>query len=674
MTHNEATLLVEIGVEEIPSRFLRGLADDFAARFERALREARISCQDARRWFTPRRMVFQARVARAQAADVETVRGPAVSAAYQDGEPTAALYGFLRRVNLTSDALTRDTVGGREYVTASVSKPVDSAARAIPGLIAGVLATLPQPRSMRWGSDDTRFIRPIRWIVVLLDDEVLHGSAMGVAFGNQTFGNRTDCPAALTVARVEDYWEALGRGVVMVDADEREAAIRSQARGLAERYGGTADIDPTLMAEVTNLIEWPTPFLGTFDESFLSIPEPILVTSMRVHQRYFPVRGMDGQLMHYFIAVRNGIGEDLDAVRHGNEKVLRARLSDARYFFSHDIAAPLASHLPKLSGVTIHDKLGTYQDKADRMMRLLERTRGWWNLSPSQLDAVTRAIALYKCDLLTQVVGEFPELQGEMGAIYAQRDGEDAQVVEAIRDQYRPASIGDRLPESPVAQLLGLMDRVDTLCAFYQADIRATGSEDPFGLRRAAMGAARLAVETDIMAGRTMHQLVGAAAAETGGGALVAREVLNLVTSRLVSHWEVQWPSRLLLAVLAREFPWSDLSRRLVFFRDHSSDLDTLSQTYKRVARIVASAPLRDDPGSVLRGVEGELNAACIKTETAVGLEDWWDAAQEMVPVVTRLFDEVLVMDPDETVRERRVALLRRVLHVLSRYCDWDVL
>jgi glycyl-tRNA synthetase beta chain len=337
----------------------------------------------------------------------------------------------------------------------------------------------------------------------------------------------------------------------------------------------------------------------------------------------------------------------------------------------------LASRVGVLAQVTVHAKLGTYQDKIDRMQRLLERTREWWPLSAGGLDAVTRAILLYKCDLLTQVVGEFPELQGEMGAIYAQRDNEDARLVDAIGDQYRPASGADRLPKSVEGQVLGLLDRVDTLTAFYRANIRATGSEDPFGLRRAALGAARLASETDVMASHTMSELVTEALAEAGAGGDAAGEVTALIASRLETQWAEQWPRDLVAAVLAREFPWRELSRRLSFFEAHRGQSEALSLAYKRVARMVKStAPSVADAAQGFWGIEGVLYQASVDAAAyeAGDLEGWWSAVNSMVPLVNQFFDEVLVMDPDQSIRERRLALLRRVLGVLGRYVDWEAL
>lgn len=675
MTKASRTFLVEIGVEEIPSRFLESLSDAYCVEMAKALDDARLLSQNPRVWSTPRRLVFQAEVAARQSVAVETVRGPALASAFQDGVATKALQGFLRRVGMNAEDLGRTTVGEKDYVTATLEKPVHSADEILPGLLDRVLASLPQPRSMRWGSDDVRFIRPVRWVVAVLDEQVLEGQAFGVAFGKVTYGNRTDHPGALLVSSVSDYWKALIEGNVTVDVEQRRRAIRDQGQILASQSGGVPDWDPTLLEEVVNLIEWPTPFLGEMDPKYLDLPEPILVTSMRVHQRYFPIRGPNNRLLPYFLAVRNGIGEDLDAVRHGNQRVLAARLADAQYFYDLDRKSHLVDHAPDLSGVTLHAKLGTYHDKIERLGRLFLKTRTWWTLDAQAQNQFERALRLFKCDLLTQVVGEFPELQGEMGGIYAALDGEEPVVAQAIQDQYRPLSADDVLPQGTVGQVLGLLDRVDTLVSFYDAGMRASGSEDPFGLRRQAMGIARLASETAVLNGHTVIELLDVAIDAVGAQLSVKDEVYALIVQRLVSQWEGRWPKESIQAVLAREFPWHSFVERLRFLDQHGVDRDDVVAAYKRISRILANqviAPGRDP----YEGIEEKL-AVVIEKVLATppdALDAWWDKVQDVVPVVTEFFDRVLVMDPDSGVRLRRLRLLASAKEALGRYYDWEAL
>ncbi|NMP23022.1 glycine--tRNA ligase subunit beta [Sulfobacillus harzensis] len=671
------TFIVEVGVEEIPSRFVEALSAEFARMMEASLLEERLHYRTPRRAATPRRLIFQAAVAEQQTHEVEQVRGPAVSVAYREGVPTPALDGFLRRVNKRPEELSRAVVGGKEYLVAGVEKPTQSAREVLPEIVSRVLASLPQPRSMRWGSGDARFIRPVRWILALFDDEVLRVEALGVESGSVTYGNRTDHPEAIGIKDAREYWPALERVLVEADGEKRRTVIREVGDMLAAEAGGRVDWDEELLDEVANLVEWPTPFLGGFEEEFLEVPDPVLITSMKVHQRYFPLKQPNGHLLPAFLAVRNGRGEDLAEVRHGNEKVLRARLSDARYFYRLDQKTPLSEHEPGLAGVTLHAKLGTYADKVARLLQLFDETRTWWNVDQAGAEDVVRAIHLYKCDLLTQVVSEFPELQGEMGAIYAKQEGERPDVEAAIRDQYHPGFPGDRVPDRPVAAILGLLDRADTLVSFYGANLRATGSEDPFGLRRVALGLARIAAETPVLGDHTVTDLIATAAKVAEVDAAVVNQVLQLVTMRLMSEWENEWPTPWLQAVLARSFPWPQLGTRLAFIRDHQGTelFSAAAQAYKRLERIARDAGptvLHDTYG----GVEGDLKAAADQALTiaAEDLASWWGAVENLVPVVERFFEEVLVMDPDPMVRQGRLGLVKYVAEALGRYYAWDVL
>lgn len=667
--------IVEVGVEEIPSRYVERLAENFAQMMEAALNQERLAFQRPRALSSPRRLIFRAEVALTQKAEVETVRGPAVGVAYRDGQPTKALEGFLRRVNKTPAELQRENIGGKEYLLAGVEKTVLPAHEVLPRAVTQVLETLPQPRSMRWGSGDARFIRPVRWLLLLFGDQVLSTEALGVRSGSLSYGNRTDHPEAVEVLRAGDYESTMASLLVEINPGRRRAVIQEVGDALAQEVGGVVDWDADLLNEVTQLVEWPTPFLGTFEKDFLQIPEPVLITSMKVHQRYFPMRHRDGALINAFVAVRNGKGEALDQVRRGNEKVLRARLSDARYFYQLDEKVPLADLEPKLRGVILHAKLGSYADKIARVESLFDRTRAWWPLDQVGAQNLRRAIHLYKCDLVTQVVSEFPELQGEMGAIHAQQNGEALDVQEAIRDQYRPGFPKDRVPIRPVAAILGLLDRADTLVSFYGAGIRPTGSEDPFGLRRVALGLARIAAETSVMGSHSVQALLEVAADSASLGSSVAGEVGQLVTQRLMSEWEADWPHEWLEAVLARPFPWTKLSDRLRFLADHhqSALFSSAAQAAKRLERIARGAD-ETEIGTHYTGVEAALK---VKADAALKIPEddlagWWAAVENLVPVVEHFFDAVLVMDPDPAVRRLRLGLVGHAARALGRYFDWD--
>ncbi|MCY0879145.1 MAG: glycine--tRNA ligase subunit beta [Firmicutes bacterium] len=668
--------LVEVGVEEIPSRYLASLAASFQQALEAELQNARLWQAPSALFYTPRRLVVEASVAAQQAPELEVIRGPQAAQAWREGAPTEALLGFARRVQVPLDALEREMVQGKEYLVARVAKPQRGAEEVLPQLVPQALAKVALPRSMRWGRTDERFLRPVRWLVMFLDGRFLPGEIFGVRARPETYGNRTDHPGALPVASVAGYWEALARGRVEADPERRREAILREGQRLAREVGGTLDVDPDLLDEVVNLVEWPTPFVGAFDPAYLALPDPLLITAMRVHQRYFPVRSPEGRLMPYFVAVRNGIGAALDQVRRGNERVLRARLADARYFFELDRKEPLESRRAGLENVLFHQKLGTYQDKVDRVRALYQETLAGWQVPKSAQPWVERAIELYKCDLLTHVVGEFPELQGVMGGIYATFDGEPEAVAAAIRDQYRPASPSDPLPEGAVGQLLGILDRVDTLVMFYAHGIKATGSEDPFGLRRAALGLARLSTETGVWGDHSLGEVLGRMARLAGASEGVADAVHQLIQSRLASLLEAKWPPALVQSVLAADNPWPQIEERLAFFQgvQDTPEWLALQEAYRRVARILSGVQGIEEREGGHGAAAEALHRACSQALAAPegDLQAWWRSLAFLVPAIHEFFEGVLVMDPDPEVRAERLGLLKKVERALTRYGVWE--
>ncbi|MDA8192606.1 MAG: glycine--tRNA ligase subunit beta [Thermaerobacter sp.] len=664
-------LVFEVGVEEIPSQYLTELAEELFARVMAELSGARLAAFDMKWGATPRRLVVMGQVARWQAPEAERVKGPALTVAYRDGQPSPALRGFAKRVGVEPSALTVEGVGAKAYVAAVIAKPVQSAGEVLPRVLESAFSNLSLPRSMRWGTGDIRFIRPVRWCLALLGDQPLAVTIAGIASGTVTYGNRTDHPQAIRVPSAAQYLSTMAEGRVVLDPLERAEAIRRQGGELAEEIAGLVPFDEQLLAEVTNLVEWPTPFLGRFDDHFLNIPEAILVTSMKVHQRYFPVRGKDGRLLPAFLGVRNGQGRALEQVRAGNEKVLRARLADADYFYRQDISQPLAARRPLLDAVVFHARLGTYGDKIGRVAALFDGTREWWAFDSRQEAAWRRGLELFKCDLVSQVVQEFPELQGEMGAIYAERDGEAAEVVAAIRDQYHPGFPGDRIPAQPVGQLLGLLDRIDTVVMGMAADLRPTGSEDPFGMRRYALAIGRLAMETPILGSRSVAQLTRHAARlwnlpEQAGEAATA-----LVQTRLENMLAVQYPVEVVRAVLAVAEGWTSLEERIIWVHGLRQDPDYAGflAAFKRMWRVIDNAAPTYASDYPL-GAEQSLAAIADELETIghAAREQWWDRVRASLPVVNRFFEDVLVMDPDLGLRQRRVGLLARCCRAYRRY------
>ncbi|MBX5466789.1 MAG: glycine--tRNA ligase subunit beta [Firmicutes bacterium] len=669
--------LWELGVEEIPSRYLDALTSDLMAQVTERLQVHRLEAGAVKAAATPRRLVLWGPVRAQQAEAREAVRGPQWRQAFTaEGEPTPALAGFLARVGADRSEVREAVVGGRTYAVVEVRKPVASAEAVLPQALAEALAAVPLPRSMRWGEGAYRFLRPVRWTQLWLEDRLVPWTVMGVESQPKTYGNRTDAPEAVPVAGIDHYWALLPTIRVMVSGEERRRHILAEARRLAAEVGGVLGESEDLLQEVANLVEWPTPFRGEFDPEFLAVPDVVLTTSMRVHQRYFPVYGEDGRLLPYFVAVRNGVGEDLEAVRRGNEKVLRARLNDAAYFYREDLRQPLAERAEGLHRVLFWEGVGSYRDKVERMTALARRVLPELGLEPAAEAWVVRAVALCKADLLSHVVQEFPELEGVMGGIYARAAGEAEEVAEAIAGHYLPRGADDPVPSSRWAQLLGLLDRVDTLVALLGRDIRPTGSEDPYGLRRAALGIGRILAEGALGPRLSLRALLAEAAAVAEVPATVADEAHDLIVGRLAYHWQDRWPSEWVMAAVAADDRLGSLPARLerlaAFRRDPG--FEGWVTAAKRAARVLSQAAAEAAPEPVLP-VEAELWAATAAATAAWSDRPeewgrWWEAIPRLAQAVDRLFEAVLVLDPDPAVRARRLGLLRHARAALILPAD----
>lgn len=662
----------EIGVEEIPSQYVRAIMDDLGIRVAAALERARIGSAAPHVAATPRRLVVWGEVAPEQASTVTRVRGPSLDHAYREGEPTSALQGFLKRVGVGRDALKTVEEKGRTYVLAEVAEPVQTAAEALVAALAQAFSELKLPRSMRWGEGRHRFIRPVRWTLLYLEDQPLTLEVAGVLAAPRTHGNRTDHPEALDVSGYDDYWRALDRGRVMLDPNARAADIRQRGSDLARSVDGAMGDDPGLLDEVTALVEWPTPFLGRFDESFLAVPHPVLVTAMRVHQRYFPVYGSGGALSPHFVGVRNGVGEALDQVRRGNEKVLRARLKDAEYFYREDLKHPLGELQAGLEHVVFQEKLGSYGDKVRRICTQIADWITWW----PDLDraALNRAAALAKADLLTHVVQEFPELEGVMGAIYARAGGEAKAVADAVGEQYLPRAQGDPIPRTRLGQALGLLDRLDTLAASFGHGIRPTGSEDPFGLRRAGFGVARILTEGGLPPALPLKRVIGGAVAAAGVNAAVTDDIFQFLVERTISLWEGRFPSGWIAMVAKQSDRAGEWRARLEQVRQWSQTpgWEEYLAVCKRVDRVLPKDAAAET------GISGALpeEDALARALAAVPADPqrWWAELPAVTLAVNRLFDAAMILDPDPKVRRRRVGLLARARDVLRLHLEPSML
>jgi glycyl-tRNA synthetase beta chain len=666
---------LELGVEEMPSRLVPDLVDQLHRLLEAAFDRHRLPYDALQVDASPRRLWAVGRVESRQAAAARRIKGPPVDRArLPDGSWSPAALGFARRVGLPPDALAPGEGPEQGYLVATVTDRADPADQVLPTVWQEAVSGLQVPRSMRWNAGDARFVRPVRWVLALLDDDVLTVELFGLKAGRLTFGNRTDHPEAVAVPRAEEYLPTLARLKVEATTAARRRRIEDGAVRLAAEVGGRPMLPAPLLAEVADLVEWPVPFLGRFDAEFLNVPAPVLETAMMHHQRYFPVRGPDG-LLPAFVGVRNGEGTRLDQVVAGNEKVLRARLADARFFFDEDQKRSLADRVDALDGVVFHAQLGTYGDKRRRLERMVREAASALGLEAAERAALLRAATLAKADLLTHVVGEFPELQGVMGGIYARLEGESEVVATALADQYHPDSADDRLPRGQVAQALALLDRLDTLAGFERAGLRPRGSEDPFALRRAALGVLRLVTEGDLPA-VNLEDLAGLALNGFGEDRAEHRAgLVEFVLARARAYWGAGYRADVVEAAIAGTAPLASLPARLrqLAARLDRPEFDTLATTYKRAAHL-AGAAVPERLERYPEDAEQQLAEALEAAERAAGGDAagdaYWEAAVALGPAVAQFFDQVLVMDPDSGVRTRRLGLLAAVAAFLRRGAD----
>jgi glycyl-tRNA synthetase beta chain len=677
---SSADFLVEIGTEELPPKALRSLMDAFANGLEAAVDDSRLSHDAVHAYASPRRLaVLIENLGRAQQDRKTTQKGPPTRVAFDDdGNPTPAASAFARKCGVAVEDLGREKTDKGEWLVSEVVEKGKKTEKLMPELVERALAALPIPRRMRWGAGEAEFVRPVHWVVLLHGSKTIKASVMGIAAGNKTRGHRFHATKPLTIKSPGEYLQTLEEGGhVIADFERRRALVAKGVRAAAKKAGGSAVGDDELYDEVTALVEWPVPVTGTFDDEYLSLPREAVVSTLTSHQRYFPVAGKDGKLLPKFITVANLDSKDPDQVRDGNERVIRPRLADAAFFWETDRRKPLSARQEALREVVYQRGLGSLYDKAMRTADLAAEMA-----IALQLDAapVMRAASLAKCDLVTGMVGEFPELQGVMGRYYALSDGEPPAVADAIAEHYLPRFSGDDLPATPDGQILALADRLDTLAGVFAIGKKPSGNRDPFGLRRAALGIVRVLVEGGL--DLDLKALIATAAeaqpANADGRADIAVEVYGFITERLRRYFldrETGLAVETFDAVLARA-PASlvDFERRLEAVQAFMvlEPAASLAAANKRVANILKKAEI-DSVGEVkdkLLSEPAETALARAVSEATATVTPMLEARQytealtalaNLREPVDQFFDDVMVMADDKAIRNNRLALLSQM-------------
>ena len=685
--------LLEIGVEEMPARFLEPALKELNEKAKAVFTEQRISFKGLKTYGTPRRLtLFVEGLAMNQASLEMEVKGPAVKVAFKaDGTPSRAAEGFARGQGVTVAELIKKPVGHVEYVFAvrrEAGKPVRDV---LPDIAVTLITGLHFPKPMRWGSLEVRFARPIRWLVSLFGSEVVEFEFAGLKAGRTTCGHRFLSKEPIVLAAAGEYFDQMRSNYVMVDPEERKAAIWRQVQEVAASVGGAVEENEDLLSEVNNLVEYPTALVGEFSRGYLRLPKEVLVTPMREHQRYFPVLEPGGGLLPKFIAVKNGAEDHLDIVRAGNEKVLRARLADANFFYEEDLKEPLAEKVPALKKVVFQESLGSIYDKIERLGVLAEFLGKVLNAGEQEMKHARRAAYLAKADLVTNMVYEFPELQGFMGREYAERTGEEKEVALAIYEHYLPRFAGDNLPSSLPGQILSISDKIDNITGCFAIGIQPSGSQDPYALRRQALGICHIILEGQFDI--SLEHLVEAAYRCFEGKVelklsleKVQEDVAEFFKQRLKGIFSDRGFSYDTVdAVLAAGFQnFSDTLLRvqaLTYFRQDPAFGDLLT-AYIRANNLAKKATASClDPSLLQESSEEQLYQHLVKVQEQAGVLLEQRNYRALLAAIATLqqpldhfFNSVMVMVEDEKLRTNRLALLAELAALVQRVADLSII
>lgn len=682
--------IFELGCEELPSGAVWPLANEFANQLLAALDKAQLNYGKVQRFATPRRMAIIIRELQAvQESQTVTRRGPAAVAAYdKEGKPTPALLGFAKSCGVALEQLTRIETDKGDWIVCETRNSGSQTRQILPALVSQSLAALPIAKPMRWGSGDDEFARPVHWALMLYGDEVIEHELLGVKTGRQTRGHRFHHPQAITINSADSYEAQMHKSFVIADFAARRQLIKEQVQELAVPYHATVVMPEELLDEVTSIVEWPQALIANFEEEFLEVPAEALIASMQSHQKTFALKNKEGELLPHFITVANIASTNPQQVIQGNEKVMRARLSDAAFFFRQDKKQPLSHHIPATEQVVFQVRLGSLQDKALRVKKLMIHLSQSLDFSAPQAE---RAALLSKCDLMTGMVGEFPELQGLMGYYYAVNDGEDPAVAHALNEQYMPRFAADGLPGSLLGTALSLADRIDTLVGIFAIGQKPSGVKDPFKLRRHALAVVRLLIS--MPAELNITTVIDEAIKNYGGMLPVDKtailELKPFILDRLQSYYQSQdINADLVQAVRARQDEWLyDLDRRLNALKLFITmpEATSLSAACKRVNNLLSHASVNSnlDINEQLleEGVEQALyqhiKAMTQSVEPLYAAADYGALLKELASLrepVDAFFEQVMVMVDDESVKKNRLAILARLQSLLQGVADISML
>lgn len=681
-----ADFLVELGTEELPPKALKNLMASFAETIEANLKAEELSFTAIKPFAAPRRLAVLVENLASETPSKElVVWGPPAAIAFdKEGQPTKAALAFAEKNGIAPSELKAENDGKAEKLVARISTQGKKTVELLEAVIADALAKLPIAKRMKWGAKREEFVRPVHWLVMLFGSDVVNASVLGLTAGRTSRGHRFHYNNTIELAKASDYAGVLkNTGYVVADFAERSALIKDQVEAEAKKIGGVAVIDPALLDEVTALVEWPVALTGKFEERFLAVPSEALIASMKEHQKYFHVVDANGNLKNNFITVANIQSKDASQIIDGNERVIRPRLSDAAFFFETDKKTTLASLRERLKTIVFQAQLGTIFEKTERVAKLAQFIAK--KLNADETSAV-RAGELCKSDLVTNMVGEFDDMQGIAGYYYALNDGENAEVAAAMNEQYMPRFAGDQLPETITGTIIALADRLDTISGIFGIGQQPTGSKDPFALRRASIAVLRLLVEKDLSL--DLRELLTFAKSQHKN-LTVCDELVEQVLSYMLDRFRAMFedaniPAEVFQSVIAKQLSQPlDINQRVLAVNEFSKlpQAQALAAANKRVSNILAkqnadttalvnSELLKEDAEknlakaiSIKAGVVTPLFAAREYTKALATLAD-------LQPVVDAFFDSVMVMCDDQALQKNRLALLQQLRGLFLEVAD----
>ena len=685
------SLLLEIGLEELPAQYVRTSSEQLATRVEEFFKQENLSFESVEAFATPRRLAVRVNGLEEEQEDrVEIFKGPSLAIAQKDGVWTKAAEGFVRGKGLTTDDIYVETIKDVEYIHVKQLLQGKSTKEVVKKL-SSVITDMKFPVTMRWADHTFEYLRPIHWIVALYGEEVIEEiqvldvKAGRVSRGHRFLGKDTE------IASPEQYEKALAEQFVIVNQDERKALVRKQIEALADKNAWTVPIDEELLEEVSSILEYPTAFAGTFDEKYLVVPEPVLVTSMKEHQRYFVVYNAQGELQPYFISARNGNDYMIENVAKGNQKVLTARLEDALFFYEEDKKVPMTVFLKKLETLNFHAKIGSMTEKMNRVQLLVGRIASELNVDAKDIQTAQRAAAIYKFDLVTNMVGEFPELQGIMGEIYAKNYGETPEVARAIREHYMPISADGELPSSVPGALLAIADKLDTFLSFTAAGMLPTGSNDPYALRRQVMGLVQIveAFDWHLEIEEFAKLLLGLDYAEflEDKKEDVQAFVLGFIRERLAQRMTtVTKRHDIIEAVLnsnSKSVPEQMKAVAVLEKEVSNAAIKDITEALNRVINISSKgfAEARHSSEYSIDKVETESERQLVESIATLRKDFENYSAQEklaafasITPKIHEFFNENMVMVDNEEIRTNRLRFLRELALMILEFADFTEL